>query len=229
MKRIFSNPLSYNFFTCQGERSYSDVREFAGWEEFLPVMGPLHVELGSGKDDSILRRAKAFGNTRFIAIEAIAKFLRQVVLKLMQNPLPNICLLQMDAWLALKHFFQSQSMDVCYMNFPDPWPKQRHHERRVFQHTCLDMICDRLKVGGTLQIKSDVPAVLDMAMRELSYFDCLKGPPSGVLQEMPGSLFDTLYEKKFRQVKKPIYGAVWTKQWHNIERIPTFFERIGYV
>ena len=226
---MFKNAFWYNFLTAKEEFSLFHPQEFSSWSAMLGRQGPLIVELGCGKDDTLLKKAKDNPQEIYIGIEAHAKFLRYNAKKLIKLNLPNVCLANMDGFLALKHFFKSQEVSLFCMNFPDPWPKDKHHSRRLFQYLCFDLMIDRLEVGGRITIKSDVYDAVCIACKEFAKVVGVAGTNQNDIEIVPSNCYNTRFEKKYRIEGKDIFGGTWTKLFHNKQRKLSFMEKIGYV
>ncbi|MBZ8176625.1 tRNA (guanosine(46)-N7)-methyltransferase TrmB [Corynebacterium poyangense] len=113
------------------------------------------LEIGSGTGTSTAAMAPLEEDTNIIAVElyrpGLAKLLTQIVL----NDISNIRMLKGDGIEVLKRMFPPASLDGVRIFFPDPWPKARHHKRRIIQSGPLHLIANRLKPGGVLHVATD--------------------------------------------------------------------------
>lgn len=229
MKKYFKNSYWYNFLTIEKEWSYFHGSEFTSWSELMNHNGALVVEIGCGKDDSILRKANDFPDKIFIGIEAHAKYLGRLAEKLMDQKLPNVCLINADGILAVKYFFKELEVESFLMNFPDPWPKEKHQTRRLFQKNFFDMLIHRLQIQGKFSIKSDVKLAIELACRDLESITNAVGTQLNQINLSESTIYDTRFEMKYRLEKRPIYLGEWVKLFHNLERKKTFVEQIGSI
>jgi len=226
-KKIFKNPYWYNLFTSHQEFSFLEPSEFSSWKMILGNEAPLNVEIGCGQDDSILKRAQFSQDQNFIGIENQAQFLRKTAKKLLRLGLKNVCLMNMDGIFALKYFFKTDKVQRFWMNFPDPWPKERHQFRRLFQYPCFQLICNRLKVGGEFLIKSDFYDAVELAHQILNNFNEMESLYGSDVQNALSTQFDTKYEKKYRLEGREIFQGIWTKQHNFNNQYKNFIEKIG--
>lgn len=116
---------------------------------------PLVVEIGFGMGASLCETAAQHPGWNFIGIEVhrpgVGAFLRQVH----ERQLTNVRVYCHDAVEVLKIALSDQSVDRCCIFFPDPWPKTRHHKRRLIQSDFIDLIAQKLKIGGILHLATD--------------------------------------------------------------------------
>ncbi|MFW6152128.1 MAG: tRNA (guanosine(46)-N7)-methyltransferase TrmB [Verrucomicrobiota bacterium] len=115
----------------------------------------LEVEIGCGKGTFLLSRANAHRDTDFIAIDRMLKRLRRADSKVTRHGLDNVALLRIEAAYAIEYLIPDNSVDACFVLFPDPWPKKRHHRRRLFQESFLNSLAKTLKPGGKVHIATD--------------------------------------------------------------------------
>ena len=89
---------------------------------------PIHLEIGMGKGDFIINMAKTFPNINFIGIEMYDSVLVRAVEKIKED-IPNLIFIKIDA-VNIEDIF-AKEIDMIYLNFSDPWPKNRHENRRL--------------------------------------------------------------------------------------------------
>ncbi len=130
---------------------------------FPPGM-PLEVDVGAGKGRFLLARALANPDVCYIAIERMLGRVRKIDSKLRRHRLTHVRILRLEAFYALQFLLPPKRIRTVYIHFPDPWPKRRHHKRRLFSPDFLDMLHDRLQPGGTVQIATD----------HLDYFEAIR-------------------------------------------------------
>lgn len=127
----------------------------------FPGTGPLEVDLGCGKGRFLLARAAAYPEVRFLGIDRMLKRIRKIDNKAQRRRLANIRLLRMEGYYAVSYLLPADTISTYYIFFPDPWPKKRHHENRIFNPRFVDAVHRTLKTGGVLHIATD----------HLPYFD----------------------------------------------------------
>ena len=100
------------------------------WAEIFGNENPIHIEVGMGKGRFLMDMARLYPEINFIGIEKYSSVLLRAVQKLEEEELPNVRLIRMDAE-DLENVFAQGELDRIYLNFSDPWPKDRHAKRRL--------------------------------------------------------------------------------------------------
>ena len=114
------------------------------WAEFLENDNPIHIEIGMGKGRFLMDLAALHPDINYIGIERYTSVLLRAVQKIEETPLPNVHFLCIDA-ATLPDIFAKEEVDRIYLNFSDPWPKDRHARRRLTSHEFLDRYYQFLK------------------------------------------------------------------------------------
>jgi tRNA (guanine-N7-)-methyltransferase len=122
--------------------------------EIYPASAPLEVDIGCGRGRFLLARAHAHPHRNFLGIDRCLLRLRKIDRKATALELPNIRLVQDDA-LRLLPQLPAESVAIFYVFFPDPWPKRRHHSRRLVSPLFLNLIFQALAPGGVIHICTD--------------------------------------------------------------------------
>jgi tRNA (guanine-N7-)-methyltransferase len=113
------------------------------------------LEIGSGAGTSTLQMAQAEPDVDVIAVEVYRRGLAQLLCAMERENIRNIRLVRGDAVDVLEHLITSGSLAGVRVFFPDPWPKARHHKRRLLQPATVALIADRLRPGGVLHVATD--------------------------------------------------------------------------
>nr|WP_324194506.1 tRNA (guanosine(46)-N7)-methyltransferase TrmB [Nocardia blacklockiae] len=116
---------------------------------------PLVVEIGCGTGTATAAMAQAEPQFDLIGIEVYKPGLAQLVQRVEREGIDNIRLLRGDAVDVLEHMIAEDSLTGVRVFFPDPWPKARHHKRRLLQPHTMALIASRLKPGGVLHVATD--------------------------------------------------------------------------
>lgn len=180
------------------------------WREYWNNAHELHIEVGMGKGKFLMDMAGLNPQINYLGIERYSSVLLRAVQKMEQNPLPNLRFLLMDA-KELPSVFGEGEVDRIYLNFSDPWPKDRHAKRRLPSRQFLQIFDQILRKQGTLEFKTDNRLLFDFAMEEIE--------PAG--WELIASTYDlhkdeklnrenvmTEYEEKFSSLGHPIYKYI---------------------
>lgn len=116
---------------------------------------PVVLEIGFGNGDSLVQQALENLSVDFLGIEVHEPGVGHCLLKAHDAGLSNLKLIKHDAIDVLTQQVPSESLQRINIYFPDPWPKKRHHKRRMIQPTFLHLVHSRLKADGTLHIATD--------------------------------------------------------------------------
>ena len=116
---------------------------------------PLVLEIGSGMGETTAQLAAAAPEVDHLAVEVYKPGLAQLLLRAENLELDNIRLLRGDAVVLLREHIAPGSLSGVRIFFPDPWPKKRHHKRRLVQPGTVELIASRLEPGGYLHLATD--------------------------------------------------------------------------
>ena len=113
------------------------------------------VEIGSGTGTSTAAMAPKEADTNIIAVELYKPGLAKLLGQIEREGIENIRMIRGDGIEVLMRMFEPESLDGIRVFFPDPWPKARHHKRRIIQSGTLNLFASRLKKGGVLHVATD--------------------------------------------------------------------------
>jgi tRNA (guanine-N7-)-methyltransferase len=188
-----------------------EPREQKGkWKEVFANAAPIRIEIGMGKGRFLCTLAEQNPDINYIGIEKYSSVLLRAIQKMEEKELPNLKFIRMDAE-ELTEVFAEGEVDKIYLNFSDPWPKDRHKKRRLPSRQFLERYNRILKPDGRLEFKTDNKDLFDFAVEELE--------PSGWKTEVltydlhhDESLMQdnvlTEYEEKFSSMGNPIYKYI---------------------
>ena len=132
-----------------------DERTWKGrFRQAFGMEGELHLEIGMGKGRFLMEKAVRFPEICFLGMEKYSSVLLRAVEKQEEMKFPNIRFLRMNAEL-LTDVFGEKEIDRIYLNFSDPWPKDRHAKRRLTSAEYLSRYQEVLKDGGLVEFKTD--------------------------------------------------------------------------
>lgn len=144
-----------------------DPQEHAGsWTEVFGRTAPLHIEIGMGKGRFLMEMAALHPEINYIGIEKYSSVLIRAIQKMEERELPNVRFIRMDAE-EITEVFGPGETDRIYLNFSDPWPKDRHAKRRLPSRQFLTRYEKILKPEGTIEFKTDNRPLFDFALEEL--------------------------------------------------------------
>ena len=124
-------------------------------EDLFPSPAPLEVDVGCGKGRFLVARASKNPETNFLGIDRLLTRLRKVDKKIGRAGISNVRLLRLEADYSLNFLLPPESVSVFYVFFPDPWPKRRHHRRRLLQGAFLNSVVKTLVPSGIIHIATD--------------------------------------------------------------------------
>lgn len=137
------------------------------WNSLFPVSQPLFLEIGTGKGQFIIACAQQHPEINFIGMEKYSSILLRLLDKQKALELPNLLLLRGDAE-EVENYFAAEEISRLYLNFSDPWPKDRHAKRRLPSRQFLARYDNILTADGTIEFKTDNRSLFDFAVEEVS-------------------------------------------------------------
>ena len=176
------------------------------WATVFENNHPIHVEIGMGKGQFIHAMAKLHPEINYVGVEKYSTVLLRALQKMEQEELPNLIFLRMDAEDVDKVFGPAE-VDKIYLNFSDPWPKDRHAKRRLPSREFLARYDKILKKDSRLEFKTDNRDLFDFAVEELEpagwQADVITYDLHADEKLMVGNVM-TEYEEKFSSMGNPI-------------------------
>ena len=116
---------------------------------------PRSVEIGFGNGDNLAKMAAAHPERDYLGIEVHRPGVGRLLLALQEGQLTNVRLICHDAVEVLAQQIPAESLDEVIILFPDPWPKKRHHKRRLVQSAFVELVTGRLAPGGRIRMATD--------------------------------------------------------------------------
>jgi len=182
------------------------------WGEIFGNDHPVELEIGTGKGTFLTEQARLRPDVNFFGIEWARWFWRYASDRLRRNHCEkNARMVRADAAFFFAEFVAANSLSVIHIYFPDPWPKKRHHKRRLIQEPFLKLVHRSLIPNGRLQIVTDhqdyfeqiQTVVSASALRVIEY----NRPESASDGEFAG----TNFERKYRREGRPFYAVAAVK------------------
>ena len=193
------------------EYSLKDVNQYKGhWAELFDDSKPIQIEIGMGKGKFLMELARLHPEIHYIGIEKYSSVLVRAVEKMEQDPLPNIHFIRMDAE-NIVDVFEKGEVDKIYLNFSDPWPKERHAKRRLTSAQFLARYAQILKEGGIIEFKTDNRPLFDFSVesvQEAGWVTDLCTYDLHHSEYLEGNVM-TEYEEKFVAKGNPICKLVF--------------------
>jgi tRNA (guanine-N7-)-methyltransferase len=139
----------------------------------------LVVEIGSGMGESTIEIAKAHPEADFVAVEVHGPGVGSLLNAIERERLSNIRVIRHDAVDVLEHMIADGSLAAIHLFFPDPWPKKRHHKRRMVQPAFAALVAKKLRPGGVLHAATDWPDYADHMQQVFSREPLLEPAAAG--------------------------------------------------
>ena len=179
---------------------------------------PVVLEIGCGTGTSTAAMALAEPHVDVVAVEVYRKGLAQLLGVIDREQITNIRLVRGDGVDVLEHMFGQASLAGVRVFFPDPWPKARHHKRRLLQPETVALIADRLKPGGVLHVATDhadyAAHIAEVGDAEPRLRRIASEPTSTERRHLPISVQrpTTKYETKAHHAGSPVAELLWERR-----------------
>jgi tRNA (guanine-N7-)-methyltransferase len=158
---------------------------------------PRIAEIGFGNGENLTALAAAHGECDFLGIEVHRPGVGRLLLAAEQRGLANLRVICHDAVEVLEHQIPLQSLDEVLILFPDPWPKKRHHKRRLIQEPFVELLAARLKPSGVLRLATDWQPYAEHMLAVLSTCPLLQNQsPDRTFVPRPLERAPTRFEKR---------------------------------
>ena len=145
----------------------NETRYRGTWKEtFQNPENPIHIEIGMGKGQFIIEMARRNPEVNYIGIEKYSSVLVRAVEKLEDFEQDNLRLIRMDAE-NIEEVFDKDEVDRIYLNFSDPWPKDRHAKRRLTSTRFLERYDNILTPEGRVMFKTDNKDLFDFSLEQV--------------------------------------------------------------
>ena len=178
---------------------------------------PVHVEIGMGKGRFLMDMAQLHPDINYVGIEKYSSVLLRALQKQEQLLLPNIIFIRMDAE-DITEVFAPSEVDRIYLNFSDPWPKDRHAKRRLPSRQFLERYDKILAKDGVVEFKTDNKDLFMFALDEVEpagwTLDAVTYDLHNDEKMMVGNVM-TEYEERFSQAGNPIYKYIISRKGSN--------------
>ncbi len=132
-----------------------EIKSELNLNQIFPEKTKVIMEIGSGMGEATAQIAKANPQVGYVAVEMHSPGLAALLILINQMELENIRLIREDATYLLANHIPDNSLDGIHLLFPDPWPKNRQHKRRIVQSEFIEMVGRKLKPGGFIHIATD--------------------------------------------------------------------------
>ena len=207
----FKNLISFEEI-AENNSNFLDTDTRPDWEELFGNRNPLNLEIGFGVGNFIIEMGIREPNENFIGIDFYHKGIRKVITRIAKYEICNARIVYGDAKEKIPLLFAPEELNRVYINFPDPWPKKRHHKRRLIKPNFIKILAEKLKCSGEIHIATDHEAY---AMEILDFFEkdqLLKNKNGlGTFLFQKEGIPKSKYEKKFISAGERIFYLEYKK------------------
>jgi tRNA (guanine-N7-)-methyltransferase len=173
--------------------------------------GPIVLEIGFGMGETTARIARQHPEWNILAADVYRPGVGALLAKIDQEQLTNIRIVEWDAVEVLEHMLASNSLDAVHIYFPDPWPKKRHHKRRLIQAPFVALLVSRLRTGGVIHMATDWPEYADQMLAVCSAQPQLKNQFVTGFAPRPTWRPETKFEARGLRLGHPVADLLFQK------------------
>lgn len=189
----------------ESDKVVSDPFSYRGkWQDAFSNNQEIHLEIGMGKGNFIIESAIKNPNINYIGLEREATIVVKALNKLEEKEIPNLIFIHGDAD-NLQAMFSEAEIAVIYLNFSDPWPKNKHIKRRLTYDYKLKIYYDLLIDDGKIYMKTDNRKFFEYSLINFTYNRYKILDLSLNLHQDYNNIITTEYEDRFRKLGKAIY------------------------
>jgi tRNA (guanine-N7-)-methyltransferase len=174
---------------------------------------PLVVEIGFGRGEFLLALAAERPQRAFLGVEYSGKRVLKMARRVARSGLANLRLVQARAEDVVQELLAPGSVETFWINFPDPWPKKRHHRRRLIQPALVSELALRLVPGGLLEVATDDALYAEWIDAVLAAEPRLENAlaPQPFARDAPGRK-PTAYELEWRAEGRPLHFFTYRRR-----------------
>lgn len=183
--------------------------------DFQDIFGnsdPVELEIGFGKGLFLLHSGYQNPGTNFLGVEYARKYFLSACDRIEKRPIHNVRLIHGEAMEVLTHAIPDGSLQKIHLYFPDPWPKKRHHKRRLFQMPFLEIAHRKLKTDAHLFLATDHAGYwewMQEILQNQSLFKRTEDLPQPPGPEHTGlTNYHLKYQKEGREINRAVYQRV---------------------
>ncbi|XRX43070.1 MAG: tRNA (guanosine(46)-N7)-methyltransferase TrmB [Buchnera aphidicola (Tetraneura sorini)] len=198
----------YPLFGLKYQKFYID------WLQVFKGFKPIVLEIGFGNGESLINSAIEHPNKNFLGIELYLPGIGNILKKINCLNLKNIRIIYSNALDVLSDMIRDCELSEIRLFFPDPWPKRKHHKRRIVQEKFLKIVHKKLDFGGILYIITDCENYFFKILQNVKLLDCyidLSKSRNYIIDSFSGRVL-TKFEKKGIKLGNKIFHLVFCKK-----------------
>ncbi len=170
---------------------------------------PFEIEIGSGKGTFLVQESKKREESNYLGFEWASEFYRYAADRIRRNHIQNVKVVHGDATEFMKFWCEDNVADIIHLYFSDPWPKNRHHKRRVIQDSTLEMFHRILKKSAVVHVVTDHDDLWEWCEehfnRNTSLF--MRNEFNPAESAKSGELVGTNFERKYKREGRPFHAT----------------------
>jgi len=207
----FKNLISFDEIV-ESNANFLDIDSRPDWGKVFGNQNPLNLEVGFGVGNFIIEMGIREPDQNFIGMDFYHKGIRKVITRIDKYQVDNTRIVYGDAKEKIPLLFNNEELSRVYINFPDPWPKKRHHKRRLIKPAFIKALTGKLKLNGEIHIATDYESYALEMMDILKKEPMLKNKngPDVFLSQKEG-IPKSKYEKRFINAGERIFYLEFTK------------------
>lgn len=170
------------------------------------------LEIGFGNGENLLALAQSRPDTDYLGVEVHRSGVGRLLMAVDARRLTNVKVICHDAVEVLAHQLAAQALDDVLILFPDPWPKKRHHKRRLIQPAFAELAASRLKPGGTLRLATDWRPYAEQMLEVLAACSLLENLAAPGARFEPGERIATRFEQRGRRLGHDVWDFAFQRR-----------------
>ena len=184
--------------------------EILNYQDIFKNSNDVIIEIGFGMGHATIGIAKDNPSTNYLGLEVHRPGVGRVLREIKDNELKNLYIVEWDAVEVLKTMIPDTSVAGFHIFFPDPWPKKKHHKRRLMQKAFIEILSSKLKKEGYIYMATDWEPYAYSALEELQHVNTIKNEYEEFAQ--PQSWRPTTnFERKGKKANRAIYELFFKK------------------
>ena len=194
-------------------QTIEDVGSSLNWREFFGNDQPVELDIGCGRGLFLFNAALTTPHINFVGMEIDYREGRRTATRLMKQNLPNARVIGGDCRTLLSRLITTGSVQAAHVYFPDPWWKNRHRKRRLFNDEFVVMLARILQPQGLVHHWTDVADYFEMAQGLMDHHPDFARCPTPAEREAASEMdYHTSFERKKRKLGLPIYRGLWQRR-----------------
>jgi tRNA (guanine-N7-)-methyltransferase len=190
-----------------------EVNQRYDFNEVFGCPAPLIVEIGFGNGQTLANMALSNPNNHYIGIEVHRPGVGQLLMQIEQHKLGNVRVYNHDALDILEHHIPDASLQGVHLFFPDPWPKARHHKRRLVQTSFMALLAQKIQIGGYFHAATDWQPYAEVMLETLTAAPGFKNQsPTNEYCQRPDYRPLTKFEQRGLNLGHGVWDLIFIRQ-----------------